>query len=164
MVDAFNEEIKTYIMRLSEQALNREESRREMMVLTFANDVETIGDIVDKNLMELAKKRLKLQVEFSREGWVDLEDVFGRVQSNFEMAVAVFASRDRKLARELVRRNQQLGELESELRNRHFHRLHEGLTESAETSAIHLDILTNLKHINTHLTAVAEAVPKNIQA
>ena len=48
-----------------------------------------------------------------------------------------------------------INEQERELRNRHFKRLQAGLAESFETSAIHLDVLTNLKHINSHLTAVA---------
>ena len=44
---------------------------------------------------------------------------------------------------------------ERELREKHFQRLHKGLVESHERSSIHLDVLTNLKHINSHLTAVA---------
>ena len=37
----------------------------------------------------------------------------------------------------------------------HIRRLHEGLPESIETSAIHLDVLTNLKRINSHITNIA---------
>jgi phosphate:Na+ symporter len=59
------------------------------------------------------------------------------------------------LAEQLLRHKHHLNELERELRNRHFARLRAGLAESFETSAIHLDVLTHLKHINSHLTAVA---------
>ena len=34
-------------------------------------------------------------------------------------------------------------------------RLREGLAESLETSEIHLDVLTNLKRINSHITSIA---------
>jgi phosphate:Na+ symporter len=154
-VDLLNNEIKTYITKMSEQALRPEESRREIALLAFANELESIGDIIDKNLVELARKRISLRVEFSKEGWVELESFFQKVLENFEIAMAAFASKDVALAEKLLRHKQHIGELERELRNRHFHRLHAGLIESFETSAIHLDVLTNLKRINSHLTAVA---------
>jgi len=37
----------------------------------------------------------------------------------------------------------------------HFARLREGRPESIETSAIHLDVMRDLKRINGHLTSVA---------
>lgn len=158
VVDLLNNEIKAYITKLREQALNREESRREVALLTFANDLENIGDVVDKNLMELAKKKIALGVEFSPDGHTELAAFFQRVMENYEIAVSAFASRDRELAGQLLRHNQHMTEWEQELRNRHFHRLHEGLKESFETSAIHLDILSNLRRINEHLSAVAYAI------
>lgn len=154
-VDLLNNEIKAYITKLSEQALNTEESRREIALLSFANELESVGDIIDKNLIELAKKKIALRVEFSKDGRVELDEYFNKVLENFEIAVSAFASQDKALAEQLLRHKHYLSERERELRNRHFHRLHEGLIESIETSAIHLDVLTNLKRINSHLTSVA---------
>lgn len=154
-VDLLNNEIKSFITKLSEQALNADESRREIALLSFANELESAGDIIDKNLVELARKKLTLGVEFSQEGWVELDAYFGKVLENFEIAVSAFASQDRELAEQLLRHKHFINEQERELRNRHFRRLHAGLIESIETSAIHLDVLTNLKRINSHLTAAA---------
>ncbi len=154
-VDLLNTEIKAYITRLREQAMNPEESRRETALLGFAYELETIGDIIDKNLIELAKKKIMLRVEFSKEGWSELDEFFGKVQKNLEIAASAFASRDRLLATELLRHKHQIHEEEIELRARHFHRLHAGLAESIETSAVHLDVLSNLKSINSHLVGVA---------
>ena len=154
-VDLLNNEIKAYITQLSEQALTPDESRREVELLAFANELESIGDIIDKNLTDLAKKKITLAVNFSTEGREELDSFFKRVLENFEIAVSAFASRDRGLAEQLLRHKHHLNEQEIELRNRHFRRLQAGLAESFETSAIHLDVLTNLKHINSHLTAVA---------
>jgi phosphate:Na+ symporter len=154
-VDLLNNEIKAFITGLAEQALTTEESRREVALLAFANELESIGDIIDKNLVDLAKKKIALQVEFSQEGWGELEDYFQKILENFEIAISAFASQDRALAEQLLRHKHFISERERDLRSRHFHRLHAGLIESIETSAIHLDVLTNLKRINSHLTAVA---------
>jgi len=160
-VDLLNNEIKAYITRLSEQALNTEDSRREIALLSFANELENVGDIIDKNLVELAKKKITLRVDFSKEGWMELNDYFQKVLENFEIAISAFASQDKMLAEQLLRHKHHINELERELRNRHFRRLQAGLKESFETSAIHLDVLTNLKRINSHLTAAAYPILEN---
>ena len=157
-VDLLNNEIKAYIVKLAEQdrgGLTNAESRREIALLGFANELESIGDIVEKNLIELVEKKIKLQVEFSDEGRTELDRFFQEVLANFEMAVAAFATQDRVLAEQLLQHKQQINAEELELRNRHFNRLRAGLTLTFETSAIHLDLLTYLKYINSHLTAVA---------
>ncbi len=160
-VDLLNKEIKAYITRLSEQALNTDESRREIALLAFANELESIGDIIDKNVVELAEKKITLRVDFSKEGWVELEGYFQKVFENFEIAISAFASQDKVLAAQLLRHKHHVNELERDLRNCHFRRLHAGLKESFETSAVHLDVLTNLKRINSHLTAVAYPILEN---
>ena len=157
-VDLLNTEIKTYIVKLAEQdrgGLTHTESRREIALLGFANELESIGDIVEKNLIELVEKKIKLQVEFSDAGRTELDQFFQEVLANFELAVAAFATQDRVLAEQLLQHKQQINAEELELRNRHFNRLRSGLVLTFETSAIHLDLLTYLKYINSHLTAVA---------
>lgn len=154
-VDLLNNEIKTYLTKTAEQTLSPDESRREIVLLAFATELENIGDIIDKNLMELAKKKISLQMEFSKDGWQELSVLFQKVEENFEIAVCAFTARDRVLAEKLLRHKHYINTWERDLRKRHFRRLHEGLAESIEASSVHLDVLTNLKHINSHLSAVA---------
>lgn len=163
-VDSLNNAIKTYITRISERALHPEESRREIALLTFATELENIGDIIDKNLADLAKKKIQMHVEFSKEGASELGGFFQKVFEDFEIAISAFASQDRTLAEQLLQHKRQVNELERDLRNHHFHRLQEGLQESFETSAIHLDVLSNLKAINSLLTGVAYPILENGRA
>jgi phosphate:Na+ symporter len=153
-VDLLNSEVKTYVTRLS-VPLTQEEKRREVALLTFCNDLETVGVVVERDLMGLAKKKLGLRVEFSKEGAEELDGMFRFVTESFQLAIAAFTSQDRMLAAQLTHREQDIAVLEHDLRDRHFERLRAGLQESMETSAIHLDVLTYLKVIHTHLTAVA---------
>ena len=71
------------------------------------------------------------------------------------MGVAAFAGSDHELARRLVTHKQKLSELERDLRQSHINRLYKGHKESIDTSAIHLDVLTNLKRINSYITNTA---------
>ncbi|MDD2707776.1 MAG: Na/Pi cotransporter family protein [Verrucomicrobiae bacterium] len=160
-VDILNGEIKQFLTKLFEQGLDNEEARREIAFLSFAGELENIGDIIDKNLVELAEKRIASKVEFSAEGWAELDEFFSKVRENLELAALAFAGRDRLLAEKLIRHKQFINKWERDLRERHFQRLHKGVELSRESSVIHLDVLTNLKHINSHLAAVAYPILEN---
>src|SRR2546422_212377 len=53
-IDRLEEDIKQYLTRLRVQTLNDEQARREIQLLFVITDLEAIGDVIDKNLMELA--------------------------------------------------------------------------------------------------------------
>ncbi len=154
-VDTLNREIKRYVTKLSQQSLSSEESRREVDLLSFSNNLENIGDIVDRNLMELAKKKMYTAVNFSEAGQKEIEELHARVLQNLETAIAAFAANDPALGRRVLEAKGEISQLEREFRQNHIRRLHEGYRESIETSEIHLDVLSNLKRINSHITAVA---------
>ncbi len=154
-VDTLNREIKLYITRISEASLGEEYAARESGVLTVTHDLETIGDIIDNNLMELAKKKVYQGLRFSEQGLKEISALHEQVSRNLELAITAFASQDISLAQQVLAENAQVNRLEREFSQAHIHRLHAGLRESIETSAIHLDLLTNLRRINSHVTSIA---------
>jgi phosphate:Na+ symporter len=154
-VDALHEAIKLYLIRASKTEMDDQESRRYVEILTFTTNLEHIGDIIDKNLMDVAAKKIKKRYSFSPEGLADLKRLHGDVVDNMRLALNVFATRDITLARRLVLEKTIMRAKEFEAADRHFARLKQGRAESIETSAIHLDIIRDLKRINSHLTAVA---------
>ncbi|MFQ5455457.1 MAG: Na/Pi cotransporter family protein [Nitrospirota bacterium] len=154
-VDNLDREIKLYITRLSEQILSEEQSAREVAILSLINDLENIGDIIDINLMELARKKIYQGLHFSDKGLKEIIELHYLVAKNFEQGVSAFAGQDVELAEKVIKEKTHINQKERELRTAHIHRLHKGLRESIETSAVHLDVLTNLKRINSHITSIA---------
>jgi phosphate:Na+ symporter len=154
-VDALHEAIKLYLIRASKTDMTEDDSRRYVEILTFTTNLEHVGDIIDKNLMELASKKIKKQLTFSAEGLAELRRLHGQVEDNMKLALNVFATRDVALARRLLKEKTTMRAREFEAADRHFARLRDGRPESIETSAIHLDIIRDLKRINSHLTSVA---------
>ncbi|MGH7319179.1 MAG: Na/Pi cotransporter family protein [Candidatus Rokuibacteriota bacterium] len=153
-VDYLEREIKLYLTRLGKETMTQDLSQREIALLGFIGNMENIGDIIDKNLMDLARKKLYQGRRFSEPGEAELMDFHGQVSKNLERAIVAFASSDRGLAREVLEQRAVIRQRERELRQSHLDRLRAGLAESVETSEIHLDVLTNLKRINSHITAV----------
>jgi phosphate:Na+ symporter len=154
IVDRLHEAIKLYLVKASKEQMSDDESRRFVEILTFTTNLEHIGDIIDKNLMELAAKKIRKQLSFSPEGLSEIRAFHGKVSETMRLAFNVFATRDIALARRLYGEKTSTRLLERDAAESHFTRLKKGRTDSIETSAIHLDIIRDLKRIHSHLTAV----------
>ena len=155
VVDALHEQIKLYVTGLSREPLDADESRRCTEIITFTTNLEHIGDIIDKNLMELAMKKSRNRLKFSDEGLSEIAELHGRVLANLQLALTVFMSNDVQVARTLLNEKSKFRALEMHASEAHLARLKAGLIESIETSALHLDVLRDLKRIHSHIVAVA---------
>jgi phosphate:Na+ symporter len=155
IVDQLHEAIKLYLVKVSQAEMSEEESRRHIEILTFTTNLEHVGDIIDKNLMELAAKKIKNRLSFSEEGLQEIRAIHGQLMDNMRLAFNVFATRDVALARRLLAEKASMRSAELAASDSHFARLREGRPESIETSSIHLDVIRDLKRINGHLTSVA---------
>jgi phosphate:Na+ symporter len=153
-VDFLEREIKLFLARLGREAMGPELSRKEIGMISFIGNLENIGDIIDKNLMELARKKYYQGRRFSEAGWAEIQEFHGLASKNLERAIAAFAATDKALAQEVLDQRPLMRSRERELRESHLGRLRAGLAESLETSEIHLDILTNLKRISSHVSAL----------
>jgi phosphate:Na+ symporter len=153
-LDYLEREIKLFLARLGREAMSPDMAGREIALISFIGNLENIGDIVDKNLMELARKKMYQGRRFSEEGDTELAEFHSLVSKNLERAIAAFAAADRALAQEVLDQRPVIRQKERELRESHLSRLRRGLAESLETSEIHLDVLTNLKRISSHVTAL----------
>jgi len=152
--DFLEREIKLFLARLGREAMGPDLSQKEIALISVIGNLENIGDIIDKNLMELARKRLYQSRRFSDAGWAEIVEFHGLVSKNLERAIAAFASNDRALAQEVLDQRPFMRQREREMRDSHLNRLRSGLTESLETSEIHLDVLTNLKRISSHVSGL----------
>ena len=153
-VDFLEREIKLFLARVGREAMGTDLSSKEIGLISFIGNLENVGDIIDKNLMELARKKLYQGRRFSEAGWAEIVEFHGLVAKNLEKAIAAFAANDRVLAQEVLDQRPLMRQRERELRESHLNRLRLGLTESLDTSEIHLDVLTNLKRISSHVSAL----------
>jgi phosphate:Na+ symporter len=158
IVDKLNEAIKLYITRLTRDSLDDSEGRRAMEIVSFTINLEHIGDIIDKNLCELAIKKIKGRFQFSPEGAAELTGFHKRTIESLQVAFGIFMTGNIEAARKLLRTKTELRKAELDAADRHFERLREGRPESLETTSLHLDILADLKRIHSHICSVAYPV------
>jgi phosphate:Na+ symporter len=155
-IDRLNEAIKLYLTRVSRDVMDAGDHKKIIDLITFTTNLEHAADIVDKSLMELAAKKVKYGLKFSEEGAKEIEDIHCRLNANVQLAMNVFMTADLTLARKLFAEKQVFRVLEKTASENHLLRLREGRVESISTSGLHLDILRDLKRINSHLALVAQ--------
>ncbi|HVO46032.1 MAG TPA: Na/Pi cotransporter family protein [Steroidobacteraceae bacterium] len=157
-VDRLDEAVKLYLTKLTRESLNERDAHRAMEIISFSINLEHVGDIIDKNLMEAAAKKIKRQIVFSKEGAAELESFHQEVCDNLKLAFSVFMSGDVQIARQLVTEKASLRAMEFAAAESHLARLRDGRPESIESSSLHLDILRDLKRIHSHICSVAYGV------
>lgn len=160
-VDLLDAQIKRFLTRQLRFQGDSDGASEQMRQLRYLNELENIGDIIDKNLSELVVKKIKIGAEFSTEGWRELDEFHGKVAENMLIADTAFTTGNRALAQQLLNHKERVNQYERELRDAHFARLRAGLDASHESSAVHLDILTHLKRINSCVSHVAYAILEN---
>jgi phosphate:Na+ symporter len=154
-VDRLEEAVKLYVTKLTRSSLDEREGKRAMEIISFAINLEHIGDIIDKNLSELAAKKIKRRIEFSTDGAAELAAFHKRILASLRMSFSVFMSGDVNEARKLILEKADVRNAELAAAERHIDRLREGRPESIETTSLHLDVLRDLKRIHSHICSVA---------
>src|SRR3954447_24553928 len=157
-VDGLDEAIRLYLTKLTRDSLDEREGRRAMEIISFAINLEHIGDIIDKNLSELAAKKIKRRFQFSPEGAEELSAFHKRTMDSLRIAFGVFMSGDVAEARKLLADKALLRNAELAATERHLDRLREGRPETIETTSLHLDVLRDLRRIHSHICSAAYPV------
>ena len=157
-VDSLDEAIKLYVTKLTRGSLDEREGKRAMEIVSFAINLEHIGDIIDKNLSELATKKIKRRLQFSPEGAEELSTFHKRIVNSLRIAFGVFMSGEVSEARKLLVEKAVLRNTELAATERHLDRLREGRPETIETTSLHLDVLRDLRRIHSHICSVAYPV------
>jgi len=154
-IDRLCEEVKTYLLRIQPESMSDADARRSMEILQYATNLEHAGDIIEKNLIELAIKKIKNRVNFSEKGFGDIAALHADLLETLRLSLAVFMNGDVTMARKLLAEKVEFRERERAAAQTHLERLRSRVPDTIETSSLHLDVLRDLKRIHSHLVSVA---------
>ncbi|TAG80932.1 MAG: Na/Pi cotransporter family protein [Burkholderiales bacterium] len=154
-VDSLYKAIKLYLTQVSRSPMTEPESRRWTDIISFTINLEQVGDIIEKCANDVVEKNLDRQRSFSPAGLAELIDLHDRLRSNLGLAMNVFLNSDVQDAQRLVAEKVKFRELEMQNYEKHLARLAEQTVQSLETSSLHLDLMRDLKRINSHFCSVA---------
>ena len=158
VLDRLNTAIQHHMAAIPQDGLGEDERRRVDEILSLAINLEHIGDIIDKNVMELARKRLRNQMRLPPETVAAIDAMHARLAEHLRLAMAVFMFADADAARRLVAEKEGFRDLEQAVRDRHMALMRNGETFLLPVSALELDLTRDLKRIEAHIAATAHGV------
>lgn len=155
VIDHLYEQIKIYMAKLSQELMDPKEAQRYVQVLTFSTNIEHAGDVIDKNLMPLALKKIKRQIDFSEEGLKEITHIHKLVLESVQLAQSIFVSGDVDMAKKILKDKRIIREAEITGMASHIERLGDGVPETIATSSLHVDIIRDYRRINSYMCTVA---------
>jgi len=154
-IDRLYTAIKLYLTQVSRQELEAAESKRWADIMQFTINMEHVGDIIERMLIDVAEKKIQRGLSFSEAGMAEIEELHARLLGNLKLAVAVFLNGDLKSAQQLIDEKVDFRELEMRYADSHLQRLSGNTPQSIETSSLHLDLLSDFKRVNSLFCSVA---------
>jgi len=155
VVDDLYTAVKLYLTQISREALQETEGRRWADIVSFTINMEQVGDIVERIITDVEDKKIDKGRNFSEAGMAEICDLHARLIANLRLGLSVFLNGDLKSAQELLAQKVLFRDLERAYADSHLARLAGQTVESIETSSLHLDLISDLKRINSHICSIA---------
>ena len=154
-VDELYSSIKYYMTRISREALGEDESQRWTDIISFTINMEQIGDIIERVIIDIEDKKIDKGRNFSEAGMAEICELHARLVDNLRLGMSVFLNGSVRDAQRLLEEKVRFRELERAYSGTHLTRLAENTVQSIETSSLHLDLISDLKRINSHICSIA---------
>ena len=154
-VDRLYSAIKYYLTKISREALSEHESRRWTDIISFTINMEQIGDIIERVLIDVEDKKIKPGRNFSEAGMQEISELHARLVDNLRLSMSVFLNGNVHDAKKLLEEKARFRDLEHAYSRSHLVRLADNTQSSIETSSLHLDLISELKRINSHICSIA---------
>ncbi|NDP42586.1 MAG: Na/Pi cotransporter family protein [Aromatoleum sp.] len=155
VVDELYTAVKLYLTQISREALEETEGRRWADIVSFTINMEQVGDIVERIITDVEDKKIDKGRNFSEAGMGEICDLHARLIANLRLGLSVFLNGDLKSAQGLLAQKVLFRDLERAYADSHLARLSGQTVESIETSSLHLDLISDMKRINSHICSIA---------
>ena len=154
-VDRLYTAVKLYLTQISREALDERDSRRWAEIISLTINLEHVGDILERILMDLRDKKIAHSLSFSDEGMREITELHEKLVANLRLGLSVFLNGDVKSAQRLLAEKERFRDLERAYHDTHLDRLYGQTVQSIETSSLHLDIISDMRRINSFFCSTA---------
>ena len=153
VLDGLNQAVNAYLTAFDPEELGDDDRARRHQLLTFSMNIEQAGDVVDRALLVHNQKRIRRGRTLSGEDTAELKARMDRLIANLRTAATLLMTSDPRAARLLAHEKEVFRRAEREATNRHLASLRDPRPDVAEGSAIALDLLRDMKIVNSFIVA-----------
>ena len=155
-IDFLDEKVGDYLIQVARQELSDKQAAEVYGMISISSDMESIGDIIHRNMLPLLVKKQKLSADFSEEGKEELMIYHVKVCKQISRLKEAFTERNMETAQKIMTKEAKYLDLETKYRLRHLERLHQARQESLQTHETHVELMDLLKQINVYTGNIAK--------
>jgi phosphate:Na+ symporter len=155
-INYLQERIKDYLISISRQEISNDQSNEIYGMIAIVKDLESIGDLIHRNILPMIEKKRALGTDFSEEGKEELMIYHGKACRQLQRLKEAFAERDPKKAGKIMAKERKYLDLELQYRIRHLERLKHARQESVKTHEVHVELLDLMKQIIVYCANIAK--------
>ena len=152
-VDRFEDELGTYLVKLSSRQLSCKDSETLHTILHCIGDFERISDHA-RNVKEAAQEMYDKKLDFSDKAQEELKVFERAVHDILDITMNSFIKGDLNLARQVEPMEEVIDGLSLDVKQRHVRRLRKGKC-TIELGFILSDVITNFERVSDHCSNIA---------
>jgi phosphate:Na+ symporter len=160
-VDALYSAVKLYLAQVPGDALADHDRRRWAEIIELSVDLQQAADLLERMLGKVQNQKTAQHHSFSENGLQELTEMHQQLVANLRLGLSVFLSGDAHSARQLLREKRRFRAQERQMAHAHVHRLHHNVVQSIETSSLHLELIADMKRLNSLFCSSAYAALEN---
>ncbi|WLI12637.1 MULTISPECIES: Na/Pi cotransporter family protein [Pseudomonas] len=157
-VEALYSAIKLYLAQMPREDLSEQDSRRWAETIELAINLKLASDVIERMLRKVQQQKTSQRRSFSEVGLEELAGLHSQLISNLRLGLSVFLSSDPESARQLLREKRRFRAQERRLAHAHVSRLNRKIVQSIETSSLHLELIADMRRLNSLFCSSAYAV------
>jgi phosphate:Na+ symporter len=148
-VESLYNAIKLYLAQMPREDLSEQDSRRWAEIIELAINLKLASDVIERMLRKVQQQKTSQRREFSDVGLEELTGLHSQLQASLRLGLSVFLSADPESARQLLREKRRFRAQERRLAHAHVSRLQRKVVQSIETSSLHLELIADMKRLNS---------------
>jgi phosphate:Na+ symporter len=157
-VEALYSAIKLYLAQMPREDLSEQDSQRWAETIELAINLKLASDVIERMLRKVQQQKTSQRRSFSEVGLEELAGLHSQLIANLRLGLSVFLSSDPESARQLLREKRRFRAQERRLAHAHVSRLHRKIVQSIETSSLHLELIADMRRLNSLFCSSAYAV------
>lgn len=156
-INFLQQKITDYMLNVARQEITDAQSNEVYGMIAIVKDMESLGDLIHRNMVPMVPKKQGLETDFSLEGKEELLIYHEKVCKQLYLLKEAFAERNPEKAKIIMAKERKYLDLEAQYRIQHLERLRHQRKESMETHTVHLELMDLMKQSIVYTSNIAKS-------
>lgn len=157
-VDILDEAIIPYLNKIARSGLSEKQTSHYMAQLYITNYLETLGDIIVKNIMHQAGKLITEEFSFNEKELTQLADLASKVHELLKTDLEAFEKRSHEKAEQVTQLHLKLGRIGKKIQQDHFTAMQQDADKPVSQSSVFLDTIGGVMNLADQINSIAKTI------